>query len=207
MSVTTITPQQLYKVIESGQGIDLIDVRSPAEYREVHISYAHNQPLDRLDVDQLVSRYTNRQEPLYVVCHSGTRAGQACEKLVREGLVNVVSVEGGTKAWDAAGLPVVRGKGMISLQRQVQIAAGLLVFAGTLLGYFVHPYFLGIPAFVGAGVMTAGITGSCAMGLLLAKMPWNQVAGDSAAPVAASKSGSCCVPESTASCGQSRMAS
>jgi rhodanese-related sulfurtransferase len=207
MSITTITPQQLFKVIESGKEVDLIDVRTPAEYREIHISYARNQPLDRLDVDQLVSRYVNRVEPLYVVCHSGMRAGQACEKLLREGLDNVVSVEGGTKAWDAAGLPVVRGKGMISLQRQVQMAAGFLVFVGTVLGYFVHPYFLGIPAFIGAGVMTSGITGSCAMGMMLAKMPWNQVADESESPAKVSAVGSCCEPQSTTACGQSRKAS
>ncbi len=207
MSVTTISPQQLFEVIEGGKDVDLIDVRTPAEYREIHISYARNQPLDRLDIDQIVSRYIDRDEPLYVVCHSGMRAGQACEKLLREGLANVVSVEGGTKAWDAAGLPVIRGKGVISLQRQVQMAAGFLVLIGTLLGFFVHPYFLGIPAFVGAGVMTAGITGSCAMGLFLAKMPWNQVADDA---VTASNSGtttSCCGPRPSTTCGQAKKAS
>lgn len=207
MSVTTITPQQLFQVIESGNDVDLIDVRTSAEYRELHITCARNQPLDQLDVDQLVSRYVDRDEPLYVVCQSGMRAGQACEKLLREGLANVVSVEGGTKAWDAAGLPVVRGKGMISLQRQVQIAAGFLVFVGTALGYFVHPYFLGIPAFVGAGVMTAGITGSCAMGLFLAKMPWNQVDDNSEAVAKVSTASSCCGPQTSTACGQSRKAS
>lgn len=207
MSVTTITPQQLYKVIESGVDVDLIDVRTPAEFREIHISCARNQPLDRLDAEELVSHYIDRDEPLYFVCHSGTRAGQACERLLREGLANVVSVEGGTKAWDAAGLPVVRGQGVISLQRQVHIAAGFLVLVGTALGYFVHPYFLGIPAFVGAGVMTSGITGSCAMGMMLAKMPWNQVADETASPSKANAPGSCCEPQSSTGCGQSRKAS
>ena len=74
----------------------------------------------------------------------------------------------------AAGLPVVRGKKVMSLERQVRIAAGFIVLVGALLGFFVHPYFTGISAFVGAGLMFAGITDSCAMGMLIAKMPWNQ---------------------------------
>lgn len=206
MSAATITPQQLFMVTESGRDVDLIDVRTPVEFREIHIPCARNHPLDHLDVEKLVSRYMNHHEPLYVVCHSGMRADQACEKLLREGLTNVVSVVGGTKAWDAAGLPVVRGKGVISLQRQVQIAAGLLVLVGTVLGFFVHPLFLGIPALVGAGVTSAGITGSCAMALFLAKMPWNRVVDDASSSVAFNASGSCREPQIATSRGQSKPA-
>ena len=95
----------------------------------------------------------------------------------------VVNVEGGTAAWEAAGLPVVRGKKTISLERQVRIAAGVLVLVGSALGYFVHPYFIGVAAFVGAGLTFAGVTDTCGMGMLLARMPWNQVSqasGDAA---------------------------
>ena len=82
---------------------------------------------------------------------------------------------GGTLAWDAAGLPVVRGKKTILLERQVRIAAGFLVLVGAVLALVVHPYFVGLSAFVGAGLMFAGITDSCGMGMLLAKMPWNRI--------------------------------
>ncbi|MCW5559341.1 MAG: DUF2892 domain-containing protein, partial [Verrucomicrobiae bacterium] len=76
--------------------------------------------------------------------------------------------------WEAAGLPVLRGTSrVISLERQVRIAAGTLVVTGTALGYFVHPGFYGLAAFVGAGLVFAGITDFCGMGLLLAKLPWN----------------------------------
>jgi rhodanese-related sulfurtransferase len=88
-----------------------------------------------------------------------------------------VNVEGGTLAWEAAGLPVVRGQKVISLERQVRIVAGFLVLVGALLAMTVHPYFAGLSAFVGAGLMFAGITDTCGMGMLLARMPWNQVAG------------------------------
>jgi hypothetical protein len=73
------------------------------------------------------------------------------------------------------GLPVVRGKKAISLERQVRIAAGLLVLLGALLGWLVHPALVGLSAFVGAGLVFAGVTDTCGMGLLLARMPWNQV--------------------------------
>src|SRR5271157_3127554 len=88
---------------------------------------------------------------------------------------NVVNVEGGTLEWERAGLPVVRGKKTVSLERQVRIAAGSLVVLGTGLGAFVHPGFLALSAFVGAGLVFAGITDTCGMGMLLARMPWNRV--------------------------------
>ena len=74
-----------------------------------------------------------------------------------------------------AGLPVVRGKKAISLERQVRIAAGSLVLLGVLLGWLVHPAFIGLSAFVGAGLVFAGVTDTCGMGMMLARMPWNQV--------------------------------
>ena len=103
---------------------------------------------------------------------------------VNAGFSNVVNVEGGTQAWDGAGLPVIRGKKSMSLERQVRIAAGFLVVLGTILGWLVHPGFYGISAFVGAGLVFAGITDTCGMGMVLAKMPWNQVRADSNASCA-----------------------
>src|SRR5208282_4038589 len=106
-------------------------------------------------------------------------------KFAREGYDQTVVVAGGTLAWEDAGLPVVcSASTVISLERQVRIAAGLLVLAGVLLARFVHPWFIGLSAFVGAGLVFAGITDYCGMGLLLAKLPWNQKSG--CAP------GSCC---------------
>jgi rhodanese-related sulfurtransferase len=83
----------------------------------------------------------------------------------------------GMYAWEQAGLPVNRGKAVLSLERQVRIAAGLLVLTGTILGTWVHPGFYGLAAFVGAGLTFAGLTDWCGMAMLLAKMPWNQRSG------------------------------
>jgi len=155
--------------------VDLIDVRMPTEFREVHATYAKNYPLDGLDPTAIASSRNGRSDqPLYVICKSGTRSSMAVQKFIAAGISNVVNVEGGTTAWAAEGLPVVRGKKAISLERQVRILAGLLGFLGAALGFFVHPYFIGLSAFIGAGLMFAGITDSCGMGLMLSKMPWNQ---------------------------------
>ncbi len=191
-----MSPKQLHDSVQSGAEVELIDVRTPVEYREVHVAFARNVPLDRLDAAQLASGRSG-SAPLYVICRSGSRGKQACEKFIAAGYMNVVNVEGGTQAWDQAGLPVVRGRKAISLERQVRIAAGLLVLVGSVLGAFVHPYWIGLSGFVGAGLTFAGITDTCGMGMLLARMPWNQVsaastAGNSPSGPGCQTKSSCC---------------
>jgi rhodanese-related sulfurtransferase len=176
VSLSTINVDQLQQRIAEGQSVDLIDVRTPAEYREVHATAARNVPLDRLDPAQIMQeRNGQSSEPLYLICRSGSRGQKAGQKFLAAGFTNVVNVEGGTQAWEAARLPVRRGKKTISLERQVRIAAGGLALVGSVLGYLVHPYFIGVPAFIGAGLVFAGITDTCGMGMMLARMPWNQV--------------------------------
>ncbi|HUE71087.1 MAG TPA: rhodanese-like domain-containing protein [Pirellulaceae bacterium] len=174
--MSIITPQELAELCKEGKNIDLIDVRTPVEYREVHVGIARNVPLDQLDAGGLMqARNGSSAEPLYVICRSGSRGQQACEKFLKAGFSNVVNIEGGTMACVEAGLPVVRGKKAISLERQVRIAAGSLVLLGAVLGWFGHSAFIGLSAFVGAGLVFAGITDTCGMGMILARMPWNQV--------------------------------
>jgi len=179
MTVTAIKPQELARLCHEGQKIDLIDVRTPVEYREVHVEKARNVPLDQLDPAALMqARNGSANEPLYVICRSGSRGQQACEKFLKAGFSQVFNIEGGTLACVDAGLPVVRGKQAMSLERQVRIAAGSLVLLGVALS-FVHPAFLGLSAFVGGGLVFSGITDTCGMGLILARMPWNQCQQDS----------------------------
>lgn len=175
MSTTTISPKQLHDAVQAGQAVELIDVRTPVEFREVHVGFARNVPLDQFDAAQVAAGRNGSTQPLYVICRSGSRGKQACDKLASAGYTNVINVEGGTQAWDQAGLPVVRGQQAMSLERQVRIAAGSLVLIGSALGAFVSPYWIGLAAFVGAGLVFAGITDTCGMGMLLARMPWNQV--------------------------------
>jgi rhodanese-related sulfurtransferase len=174
MSASVISPQGLYERIQSGQAVELIDVRTPVEFREMHIAAAKNTPLDKLDPAAFAAAGAGRNRPLFVVCRTGSRAKQASEKLIAAGCTNVVQIEGGSLAWEQSGLPVVRGEKAISLERQVRIAAGSLVLTGAALAVWVHPYFIGLSAFVGAGLVFAGVTDTCGMGMLLARMPWNQ---------------------------------
>lgn len=179
MEIATITPKELQALRNQGKTVELIDVRTPVEFREVHADFARNIPLDSLDPAAVVSS-RSAEQPLYVICRSGSRGQQACAKFLAAGYPNVVNVEGGTLAWAESGLPVVRGKKAVSLERQVRIAAGSLVLLGLGLS-FVHPVFLGLSAFVGAGLVFAGVTDTCGMALLLGRMPWNQVAPTGAA--------------------------
>ncbi|QDT00260.1 rhodanese-like domain-containing protein [Adhaeretor mobilis] len=172
----TISVRQLAENNKQGDA-DIIDVRTSVEFREVRAAVARNVPLDSLDPHVVMQgRNRSADEPLYVICKGGTRGAKAQQKFIDAGFTNVINLEGGTEAWLAAGLPVVRGKKTMSLERQVRIAAGFLVLVGALAAIITgNVFFAGIPAFVGAGLMFAGITDSCAMGMLIAKMPWNQV--------------------------------
>ena len=151
--------------------IPLIDVRTPAEFGSVHAEGAVNHPMESLDVERLLF---GKEDEIQVICQSGGRSMKVCQKLEAAGYSNVVNVEGGTSAWQASGLPVVEGKKMISLERQVRIAAGSLIVIGAAIGQFVHPGGFGLSAFVGAGLVFAGVTDTCGMGMLIARMPWNR---------------------------------
>ena len=99
---------------------------------------------------------------------------KVCQKLEAAGFTNPVNVDGGTSAWQSAGLPVVIGKNVMSLERQVRIAAGSLVVIGVAFGQFVHPAGFGLSALIGAGLVFSAVTNICSMGKLIAKMPWNR---------------------------------
>ncbi|MBA2225634.1 rhodanese-like domain-containing protein [Thermogemmata fonticola] len=190
MSLKTITPQELKELLAKGQPIRLIDVRTPAEYTEVHVQGARLVPLDKFDPQKVLAEYNGQsQEPIYVICRSGNRAKTACERLLNAGYANVFLVEGGTVACEQAGVPVVRGKRMVlSIERQTRIAIGTGVLAFTILGYLVHPAFLLGAAFFGAGLIFAGITDWCGMALLIARLPWNQCGGSCASAPASAAS-------------------
>ena len=176
----TARPAEVAARRSQGRHTDLIDVRTPAEYAEVHAEGAKLFPLDVLDPKAVMSdRNGSSREPLFVICKTGGRSAKAVEKFRAAGFTNVISVEGGTSAWEQAGLPVVRGTSkVISLERQVRIGAGSLVVLGVLLGWLVHPAFFALSAFVGGGLVFAGVTDWCGMGMLLAKMPWNRTGCD-----------------------------
>ena len=175
--VATIAPATLADLRRRGEKVTLVDVRTPAEFGEVHVEFAHNIPLDRLDAKQIESLQDGG--PVYFVCKSGGRSQKACEKLLAAGIRDVVSVEGGTAACESAGIPVIRGTKAMSLERQVRIAAGALVAAGAALAAFGPDLLwqrvgMGLAGFVGCGLVFAGVTDTCGMAMVIARMPWNQ---------------------------------
>jgi rhodanese-related sulfurtransferase len=170
----TILPAELQKILAENPSATVLDVRTPVEFAEVHAPAANNVPLDALNPSSLA---LDKNQPVYLLCRSGQRAAKAAEKFSRDGFSQPVVVAGGTLAWIEANLPVTRGTTkVISLERQVRITAGAIVFTGVLLAHFVNPYFIWLSGFVGAGLVFAGITDFCGMGLLLAKAPWNRKA-------------------------------
>lgn len=173
MSASIIPVAELRERIHHGLQPILVDVRTPGEFASVHAAGARSMPLDALNAATIAAACRSSDGNIYVICHSGTRASMACQRLLDAGIPDACIVEGGTQAWQAAGLPVVTGKGVISLERQVRIAAGSLILLGCLLTWLVAPQFILLSAFVGAGLIFAGITDICGMGILLGKLPWN----------------------------------
>ena len=169
----TISAEQLHTLQREGQNITLIDVRSPAEFRSVHVQSAVNLPLGDLDA-KTIAQHANPEDDIYLICHSGGCSTQACEQLKGLGFTNVISIDGGTAACLDCGVPVNEGKKIMSIERQVRIVAGLLVVLGVILSITLNPAFIYLSAFVGAGLAFAGITDTCMMGLFIAKMPWNR---------------------------------
>lgn len=167
-SITSLSP---HAVADNENGL-IIDVRTPVEHREKHIKGSRHVPLDQLNPEALSKELAGRR--LVLVCQSGRRAEQAAEKLAAAGCTDLCVMKGGLQAWEAAGLPVVRGEGVMALDRQVRIAIGILVLAGWALGQWVHPAFFGICAFMGAGLIFSGLANFCGLALILAKAPWNR---------------------------------
>ncbi|WP_271103564.1 rhodanese-like domain-containing protein [Pseudomonas tohonis] len=155
----------------------LVDVRSPAEYRAGHIAGARNEPLGNLDPARLAERLRGEGlgsgDELYLICQKGQRARQAAERLSAL-LPGVQVIEGGTDACLACGMPREGSGGGLELQRQVQISAGSLVLLGVVLGTWLHPGWYLLSGFVGAGLTFAGLSGTCGLALVLARMPWNR---------------------------------
>ena len=176
------TPLELSPAIEldaislkqklDSQQVTLIDVRESGEYASEHISGSISMPLSTIDPD-LIAQIS--MKPIVLCCQSGMRSSKATQKLLAYGFESVSQLKGGLSSWKSAGFPTASAQNApISLFRQVQIVAGSLVALGTLLGAFVSPYFLILSGFVGMGLVFAGVTNTCAMGMLLAKLPYNR---------------------------------
>ena len=185
-----LSPEDLSRLLDERPDVRLLDVRTPGEYESVHIRGAYNVPLDTLGEHAREIR-ASVTAPVILICQSGQRARRAEAALKESGMPNLHVLDGGMKAWIEAGLPVERGRERLSLERQVRIAAGALAASGGFLALLVHPLFALVPALVGSGLVFAGVTNTCLLAMLLARLPYNRPATcDVSAMVEALRNGS-----------------
>ncbi len=170
------TPQEAYDRMQTGNGL-LLDVRGYDEFTAGHATSALCLPLP--DLERRAAQIPT-DRPVLLMCASGTRSRMAYERLCALGFTNVIDVPGGFAAWERAGLPVQKQRGVIPLERQVRGIAGALVFTFTLLALFVNSGFLYGALFIGFMLLLSGLTGMCPMLSLLNRMPWNRVVAQSA---------------------------
>ena len=152
-----------------------VDVRTPQEFETVHIPEARNIPLPDLHkfLDEL--KTLSQERTIMLVCRTQNRVKIAYEYLTNNGLTNCEILDGGITTWVAQGKPLMKGQQRISLEGQVRAIAGGVILLGVALGFTIHSGFLFLPAIVGAGLLHAGLTDSCLMGMLLSKLPMNRI--------------------------------
>lgn len=171
MPIQPITPVEAQALLANGQAV-LIDIREHDEFARAHVPGAISAPAS---VSPAAAMRLPEGRPPIFMCRSGARTAMHCERLAGEFGVSAVMLAGGLDAWRAAGLPVATDSSApLEMMRQVQIAAGLLVLTGLMLAWLIHPGFIAVSAFVGAGLTFAGVTGFCGMARVLAVMPWNR---------------------------------
>lgn len=164
----------------SQKDIDLciLDVRTAAEVQAESLPNCIHIPLHDLTPERLRAELDKRShstDVVFLLCQSGRRAEMAANQLEGHISPELRIIEGGMNAVKQAQIPLQQtANPVMSLERQVRIAAGFLVLIGVALGTWVYPAFYGVAGFVGAGLMFAGITDTCMMGMLMARMPWNK---------------------------------
>ena len=174
MTVQTIDPNDAKRLLEEKAAL-LVDIREPAEHARESIEGARLVPLARIDTHDFTSEQA-RHTAVIFHCQSGGRTNANAVKLAGCGFGKAYVLKGGISGWKAAGLPTrLDHSKPIELQRQVQIAAGTLILLAFILAITISPWFAGLAAFVGAGLVFAGISGWCGMARVLRIMPWNHV--------------------------------
>lgn len=174
MSTALISPEDVWDRQGLTDECFLMDVRTPAEYREVHIPGSVNTPLGQMERQLSAVQDRPSARGTAIVRHTRIRSQAVHDELERLGIRGAPILHGGLVSWIDRGLPVIRGAETISLQRQVQIGAGSLTLLGGLLGVFVSPWFLALAGLAGAGQVIAGMTDTCTFAGLLSKLPFNR---------------------------------
>ncbi|MFD4020838.1 rhodanese-like domain-containing protein [Streptomyces sp. SH5] len=171
-TIQSITPAVLHRLVRESRAPRLLDVRTPGEFRTAHIPGSYNVPLNTLR-EHRAELLSHLNEEVVLVCRSGQRAREAEQALAQAGLPNLRVLEGGMNAWETAGAPVERGSERWDMERQVRLVAGSIVLTTGLAGILLPGVHL-IGTAVGAGLTYAALSNSCAMGVLLSKLPYNR---------------------------------
>jgi rhodanese-related sulfurtransferase len=173
---TRLSPEDLATILDDDGDVRILDVRTPGEFEGLHIDGSYNVPLDTLgEHAEEIRRHV--EETVVVVCRSGARAGQAEQRLNAAGMSNVKVLEGGIVAWervlgDRRGR-LNRGTARWDLERQVRLVAGSMVLAGIIASVWFPPARF-LSGAVGLGLTVAALTNTCAMGMMLSKLPYNR---------------------------------
>jgi rhodanese-related sulfurtransferase len=167
----TIHAGELRQLIQEDPGTRILDVRTGSEFESVHIPGSFNVPLDTLA--EHVRDLADLEHSVVLVCQSGGRATTAQQKLNAAGKSNLRVLEGGMGGWQLAGGDVVKGDEKWDLERQVRAVAGGMVFA-SILASLRFPKARFLAGGVGFGLLTAALTNTCAMGMMLTKLPYNR---------------------------------
>ncbi|MFI1991028.1 rhodanese-like domain-containing protein [Actinoplanes sp. NPDC020271] len=162
----------LQHLLATGHAPRLIDVRTPAEFETAHIPGSYNVPLDLLREHRDELR-DHLDEQVVLVCRSGQRATRAEHALAGAGLPNLRVLTGGITAWQTAHAPVTTGTPRWDLERQVRLVAGTAVLLAVLASALAEPA-KWVAAVIGAGLALAALTNTCAMGMMLARLPYNR---------------------------------
>lgn len=172
LSLEMISPEAARDMAARDTSVTFLDVRSATEFDETHIGDSVNIPIDML-IGKL-NELGQSKKTYVVLCRTGNRSPMAADMLMQSGISAVKVMDGGITQWQKRGLPVIKGPAAISLERQVRMIAGTLVLSGILMSWLVHWAFLAIPLFVSCGLIYAGLTDNCMMGMLLMKLPYNR---------------------------------
>ena len=171
-SIEMISPVEAAKILKNDSQSKILDVRSAMEVSQTHIDNSINIPMDMISAK--IGELSQSKQNYLVLCHSGNRAAMAADMLMQSGIHNVKVIEGGIARWEKEKLPVIKGPGGISLERQVRVIAGSLILTGIILAWLVNWGAIFISVFVAGGLVYAGITDNCLMGMLLMKLPYNK---------------------------------
>lgn len=171
-SLRMISAKEALSEIEKNPATKLLDVRSALEFAQAHIKESINIPIDMIGIK--INELSRPGQGYIVLCRTGNRSPMAADMLIQSGINDVKIMSGGMTSWQKEKLPVIKGEGGISLERQIRLIAGSFILSGIVLSWLFHWAFIFVAVFVSCGLIYSGLTDNCFMGMLLMKLPYNK---------------------------------